>query len=647
MSVARPRLSLRCFRLGRSPERLAQGFVVLVCVSILGLSLWRVMLARDQAIADSWVDGNNLARSVADHAHSTLKAADIMTVVLVERLESGGTSPSALQALQRTMAARIDTLSTVRDIRVFSATGVSIINGRANEEAPGNVSERDFFRHHRDNATASVFVGPPMQGRTSEHWWIGVSRRFNDSQGMFAGVVLVTIDTDVFAKYYASFDIGIHGFIALIHADSTLIVRAPSTRGVTGTSMQGAPAFKLYAAGARSGRAEGVSKFDDITRLATFRAVETYPVAVFVTLALTDALEHWRNDAWATLSAATVIAATLSGIGLRLAGQIRLRHRAELAVRSSETQLRLLAENGTDVIIQLDETLRRVFVSPTCQAMLGYRPDEMLGLSPNEFAHPEDRHALNERLTHPTGDGFLVPFTSRVRRKDGSYVWVEAIGRKIAGGGVVLSLRDVSERRAVEIKLHEANDQLQRMAMLDGMTGIANRRCLDLTLEREYRRAARTETPIAALLIDVDRFKMFNDSYGHLVGDECLRKVAGAIATLAQRQGDFAARYGGEEFAVLLPDTDLAGAQSIAERICQGIRDLQIPHDQMPDGAVTVSIGVAVEWPVFAGERTTQTLLTLADEALYRAKTEGRNRVCLAAVPKVLVTAEEMSFRRA
>lgn len=647
MILIRSLLLLKSLRLGRSPQRLAQFFVVLVCLSVLGLSLWRVMLARDQAIADSRIVSTNLARSMAEHARSTLKSAEVIAAVLAERLESGGTSPVALQGLQRTMAARIAALPNVRDIRLLSATGESIVGARAKEDLPGNASGQPYFQHHRDETTAGVFIGPPILDSTGKHGIIGVSRRFNDSHGAFVGIVLVTIDTDTFAQFYASFDTGLHGTISMVNADATMMVKMPPTQDAIGTSMRGAPAFRLYAAGGRVGDSESVSQFDGIRRLTSFRAVEDYPVAVFVSLALSDALAHWRTNAWATLGAAAFVAAALGGVGLRLAGQIKLRHRAELAVRSSETHFQLLADHGTDVIIQLDGNMRRVFVSPACKTMFGYQPEEMVGQSPHDLAHPEDRAALAERLAHPAGDGFLTPFTSRVRRKDGTYVWVEAIGRKIAAGGVVLALRDVGQRRAVEVKLHEANDQLQRMAMLDGLTGIANRRCLDLTLDREVRRAARTEMPIAALLIDVDRFKSYNDGYGHLAGDECLRSVAAAIGSFAQRPGDFAARYGGEEFAVILPETDLAGAQSLAERICQGIRNLQVPHEAAPDGRVTVSIGVAVTWPVSTGEHAAVRLLKLADEALYRAKGEGRDRVCLATVRDAMTTSEDASLRRA
>ena len=165
--------------------------------------------------------------------------------------------------------------------------------------------------------------------------------------------------------------------------------------------------------------------------------------------------------------------------------------------------------------------------------------------------------------------------------------------------------------------------------MLDGLTGISNRRCFDTMLEKEARRAVRDGLPLALLLLDVDRFKAFNDTYGHPAGDACLREIAGAMGRMMQRPADLAARYGGEEFAMLLPGTDHAGATALAERVRAAVRDLNIDHPGAATGIVTVSIGVAVVWPQ-RSEQGAQRLVQMADKALYQAKAAGRDRVCLA-----------------
>jgi diguanylate cyclase (GGDEF)-like protein len=171
-----------------------------------------------------------------------------------------------------------------------------------------------------------------------------------------------------------------------------------------------------------------------------------------------------------------------------------------------------------------------------------------------------------------------------------------------------------------------ANDVLASQAMMDGLTGVANRRRLDETLPLEWRRAIRTRLPLSLIMIDVDFFKKFNDSYGHLAGDHCLQKVAGVLRTTIRRAGDFVARYGGEEFVVLLPATDALGAAEVADAIHSRLRGLAIAHGANPLGCVTVSCGIATALPHTDGAY--EELLREADQNLYRAKQSGRNRTC-------------------
>ena len=168
-------------------------------------------------------------------------------------------------------------------------------------------------------------------------------------------------------------------------------------------------------------------------------------------------------------------------------------------------------------------------------------------------------------------------------------------------------------------------DRLAALTMTDGLTEIANRRRLDLHLDAEWRRCARAQCPLSAIMVDVDHFKSFNDRYGHAAGDECLRRVAQALDSVPSRPGDLVARSGGEEFVCLLPGTDAKGALLIAERLCTAVYDLAIPHaDAGADGRVTVSAGVATVEPTRDG--TPEFLLKQMDDRLYEAKRTGRNR---------------------
>lgn len=187
--------------------------------------------------------------------------------------------------------------------------------------------------------------------------------------------------------------------------------------------------------------------------------------------------------------------------------------------------------------------------------------------------------------------------------------------------------RDAAYRAlsASQQQLLEVNEALRRLSDVDGLTGLNNRRYLDNYLDTEWRRAVREQTDFSILMIDVDDFKLYNDSYGHLAGDEVLKTVARVIQHCAQRPADVAARYGGEEFALVLPATPLVGARRVAEQICAEVRDLAIPNRGRKAVCVTVSIGLATATPC-RGE-SYEPLLEAADLALYEAKHEGKNRV--------------------
>jgi len=174
-------------------------------------------------------------------------------------------------------------------------------------------------------------------------------------------------------------------------------------------------------------------------------------------------------------------------------------------------------------------------------------------------------------------------------------------------------------------QLEELNRELHRLALLDGLTGIPNRRSFDDFLDRDWGRAARTASPVALLMIDVDSFKAYNDTYGHQQGDTTLKEVAAALDLTLNRPGDWVARYGGEEFVAVLPDTDARGAGVVAEALRARVEALGIVHSHSPfQENLTVSVGGAAVVP--APKSSPQGLIKAADQALYRAKREGRNR---------------------
>jgi two-component system chemotaxis family response regulator WspR len=175
-------------------------------------------------------------------------------------------------------------------------------------------------------------------------------------------------------------------------------------------------------------------------------------------------------------------------------------------------------------------------------------------------------------------------------------------------------------------KLAEANLALQKLSSLDGLTGIANRRSFDETLSKEWHRSMRNSKSLGLIMIDIDFFKLYNDHYGHQGGDDCLKNVADCLNSSIHRDTDFLARYGGEEFSVILPETHLDGAIKVAETIRENIQSLEIPHAKSKvSDFVSISIGVSAVVPLMA--TAPEILIAAADQALYKAKENGRNRV--------------------
>ena len=175
-------------------------------------------------------------------------------------------------------------------------------------------------------------------------------------------------------------------------------------------------------------------------------------------------------------------------------------------------------------------------------------------------------------------------------------------------------------------QLSEANEELTRIAHVDGLTKLSNRRTFDETLQNEMQRSIRYKLPITLMMCDIDYFKQYNDAYGHVVGDECLIKIAGCLKDSFKRASDLATRYGGEEFAIILPHTNDKEAEQLSKTCIENIRKLKVPHsDSGVSKYVTISIGVATIIPDKTDDA--DLLIKAADEELYKAKKNGRNRI--------------------
>ena len=292
----------------------------------------------------------------------------------------------------------------------------------------------------------------------------------------------------------------------------------------------------------------------------------------------------------------------------------------------------LVTQNSRDTILMVDSSGQPIYASPAIEKLTGWTPDETSGLGFVQMIHPEDLEHVAKVVSElrPGADSAVVEH--RIRKRNGEYTWVEGSLRLIVGNaasatsGILAMLRDISERKAAEERLSVAYNALEKLAVTDPLTRLANRRRLDQCLVTEWKRCMRERQPLSLLLLDVDLFKSYNDTYGHLRGDSCLKKIADAAASVVSRPGDVVARFGGEEFAIVLPNTSNAGAMEVAERVRTAVSSRRIPHSGNALGYLTLSVGCATVIP--AQGQLLVALLQRADDALYQAKRNGRNQVC-------------------
>ncbi len=334
--------------------------------------------------------------------------------------------------------------------------------------------------------------------------------------------------------------------------------------------------------------------------------------------------------------------AALVGSAAIVATVFEERRRMLQQAKEKERSVRLLTESSPDVLLLNDLSSRMLYTTRAVTRMLGYQPVELYRKSFQiDLMHPDEIPAYADALDAVRRRNESRTLIYRMRRKDGSWMWAEGCislyqdERSAEPIGFVNVVRDITHRKEAEDRLQSAYNELEVLAAIDALTGVANRRHFDAVLDAEWKRAMRSGSIISMLLIDVDFFKNFNDIYGHLKGDDCLRDIAATVSQCTRRSTDMVARFGGEEFAVILPETDEAGAAALAERIRQAVESHNVRHDGNTHGVVTISIGCSAMVPTRGSSWLP--LIEAADKALYRGKNSGRNRVIRAShLPQVL-----------
>jgi diguanylate cyclase (GGDEF)-like protein/PAS domain S-box-containing protein len=277
-------------------------------------------------------------------------------------------------------------------------------------------------------------------------------------------------------------------------------------------------------------------------------------------------------------------------------------------------------------------TMRFAYIGPQIGDLLGWEPASWMTV--DDWAsriHEEDRQRVVDFCVAQSIAGIDHEADYRALTRGGDYVWIRDVVhvvRKEDGSvdSLIGFMFDISERKKTEEQLVLLQRELEEMSFKDGLTGVANRRRFDFIMDVEWGNARRNKQPMSLIMLDIDYFKQYNDHYGHLQGDSCLKQVAAILSKVGTRARDFLARFGGEEFVFILPETNAKSAMKIAERCREMLATAQIPHEESQvDQVLTASIGVSTIVPCH--DDVMHTFIETVDRRLYQAKQKGRDRI--------------------
>jgi diguanylate cyclase (GGDEF)-like protein len=461
--------------------------------ALVGIQTWQMWQVHDTSLRHAKVVTASLAQSVSQQVETTLKTAETVVATVVQRVEADGTGAESRQRLYGLMTSLAAALPAIHEMGILDKDGNAIVKSQVLHPVGMNYRERDYFRFLSTNGDDKPFVGIPVKSKLDGSVNITVSRRINNTDGSFGGVVVTSVSMGFFEKLFESIQSKSSGLISLVADNGVLLARSPELRGAGASSLGKADAELEALLGSPPDSLDYVSPNDGVHRVGSYRRLDQYPMVAQVAQDSREILREWRNQV--RVHAAVVLCALIA------------------------------------------------------IASLGYR-------------------------------------------------------------------------------VEQANRVTRLQALRDNLTGLPNRRCLNEAIDTEFRRAARNGTPLSYIMADLDFFKKFNDRYGHLEGDACLRDAAHAVQGVLRRAGDMAARYGGEEIAVLLPGMDVAGAIKVAEEAQKAVASLKMEHADSPYGIVTLSAGVASCRPGIHGPAW-KSLIKAADGALYAAKAMGRNAIAV------------------
>jgi diguanylate cyclase (GGDEF)-like protein/PAS domain S-box-containing protein len=613
--------------------RVLAVLATIVFIGSVAFGVIAILDARNSALERARVSAQSLSNVVQNAMLRTFEAFALSLDTVLDGLGNPVVMAASPQLQQLILFDRTVPGQNLGSILVLNRQGDIVRDSRGVVPRQVNLANREYFQAQRER-DAGLYISAPFVSALDREWSVALSRRINGPRGEFAGIVVGTIKLAYFKNIFASLDVGPHGTISLFREDGIALMRAPFLESELGHDYSRVLLFRELKK-ARAGMFTQDALRDGLGRLYVYGKVGSLPLVFSIGLAFDDILAEWREKSVVAGSAAALLYAGMLLVALLRMRELRRRQRAERETQESERRFRRLAENSSDAVVLRDLNGVRKYASPRFFEMIGRSQEEAEGKKLADFLHPDSQRVPGASLQQLRAGQRRVAELMACLRPDGSVIWLDAVSTCVLGPDgspveIVTNLRDVTEQKLEQDRVSNLRSRLEAAAITDALTNVPNRRAFDDFLERELRRAENGALPISVIMVDIDFFKSYNDHLGHPAGDHALRSVGSCLMIGARRPSDLVARYGGEEFAVILPDTDLAGATHVAEELRQAVLALQLHHPGHPLGVVTISLGVATKQP----GATMVDVVEAADQALYAAKERGRNRVELASVSR-------------
>jgi len=618
---ATPPLAKNCAEIWRSIAIIALGLIALATYVGLGLIGLKQSYDRENEFARRGQE--NLTKVLESHARSSVDKIDTVLLASQQRLNSAFASEAMdASAINASLARYLALIDESQSLRIADRTGKFIYDA-SGEISTASIADRNYFLHNKADNSGRLVISEPLFARITDNWVITLSRRLNDRNGEFAGLIQAAVRAEHFQTFYASLNLGPNHSVTLIDDQLRLIARYPAAPDKLGKVIESETLRKLVAGGhGQGGLYTTHSGVDGVERLYALRKVGDYPLYVLIGHATDDYLANWYQQViWGVIST-VILSLVLAGwiaVWLRTYGNAR--RLAQGMARAYEPALRrtrALLDSLPDPAWLSDRQQRMIAVNEAYCSVSGRTEGEILGRTADEIWPEEAAIALVEQ------DAEAMHSRQQQRREgsqqvaDGSrrhfeYISTPVLDEEGRLAGVAGVARDITQ-------LHDNQERIRHLAEHDILTDLPNRAMLGEHLSQALADVLGEQAQLALLFLDLDQFKYINDTLGHDTGDQLLLQVAQRMRECLDGR-DTISRQGGDEFAVLLQGFhNLSRVAIIAQRLINGINQPFLVNGQ--ELRVGVSIGISI-YPQDGSD--IGGLLKNADTAMYQAKAAGGN----------------------